>query len=359
MSDVPRFATLANVSVETGLDGEITHIFRWDLDKTYLRTEFDTWIDLMRTAIERPERKRTVPGAAALMRELRAIGPVRVTILSGSPEQMRDALEAKLRLDGVQWDEFELKPSLRNLLRFRLRALRDQVGYKLPALLRARSRAPAGAGETLFGDDAEADALVYSLYADILGGRIGEDTLLAVMEKAGAYADAIAEVMRSARTLERTDPVRRIFIHLDRKSDPAFFVRYGPRVVPIYNYFQSALVLVRDNVLPPAAAVRQGAVLTIEHDFEVRDLVVSAHDLATRGHVDTEALQRVADAAERIHDPFPLPARARAELAAGLRQAPQGPEPDAIVVDYLAALADDRARWEAAKQRARREARGD
>ena len=316
----------------------VNHIFRWDLDKTYLRTEFDTWIDLVRTAIERPERKRTVPGAAALMRELRAIGAVRVTILSGSPEQMRDVLEAKLRLDGVQWDEFELKPSLRNLLRFRLRALRDQVGYKLPALLRARSRAPSAAAETLFGDDAEADALVYSLYADILGGRIGEDTLLAVMEKAGAYGDAIAEVMRSARILERTDPVRRIFIHLDRKSDPGFFVRYGPRVVPVYNYFQAALVLVRDGVLPPESAVRQGAVLTIEHDFEVRDLIVSAHDLAARGHVNSAALERVADAAERISDPFPFPARGRAELAAGLRRANIGSEPAHLVVDYIAAL---------------------
>ncbi len=346
------------MSAETDKPDEMVRIFRWDLDKTYLRTEFDTWVDLMRTAIERPERKRTVPGAAALMRELRAIGPVRITILSGSPEQMRDVLEAKLRLDGVQWDEFELKPSLRNLLRFRIRALRDQVGYKLPALLRARLRAPASiASETLFGDDAEADALVYSLYADILGGRIGDETLLAVMEKAGAYKDAIAEVMRMTRLVERNDSVRRIFIHLERKSDPGFFVRYGPRVVPIYNYFQAALVLVRDGVLPPESAVRQGAVLTIEHDFDVRDLIVSAGDVAARGHVDAATLARVSDAAERIVDPFPLSARSRAELAAGLRRAVVGVEPAEVLVDYLAALASDRARWEAAKLRARGDAR--
>ena len=345
------------MSSTTNGSNDVTHIFRWDLDKTYLRTEFDTWIDLMRTAIERPERKRTVPGAAALMRELRAIGPVRISILSGSPEQMRDALEAKLRLDGVQWDDFVLKPSLRNLLRFRLRALRDQVGYKLPALLRARSRAPAAAPETLFGDDAEADALVYSLYADILGGRIGEDTLLAVMEKSGAYGDTIAEVMRFARRIERTDPVRRIFIHLDRKSDPGFFVRYGARVVPIYNYFQAALVLVRDGLLPPPAAVRQGAVLTIEHDFDVRDLVISANDVASRGHVDQETLRRVADASIAIPEPFPLAPRARQMLSEGLISTKTVPAPEPVVVDYLAALSDDRARWEAAKLRARREAR--
>jgi hypothetical protein len=284
---------------------------------------------------------------------------VQITILSGSPEQMRQALEAKLRLDGVQWDEFVLKPNLRNLLRFRLRALRDQVGYKLPALLQARERAPVQAVETLFGDDAEADALVYSLYADILGGGIGEDTLFAVMEKAGAYPDAIAEVLRLARTLERSDPVRRIFIHLDRKSDPGFFVRYGPRVVPIYNYFQAALVLVRDRALPPEAAVRLGAVLTIEHDFDVRALVTSARDVAFRGHLSTEALVRVAEAARGIAEPFPMSARDREALSRGLLEMSHSSiaSPAPVVIDYLAALADDRARWEAAKLRARRDAR--
>src|SRR5690606_37930766 len=47
-------------------------VYRWDLDKTYLRTEFDTVRDLLRTAVESPARKRTVPGASALLRELRA-----------------------------------------------------------------------------------------------------------------------------------------------------------------------------------------------------------------------------------------------------------------------------------------------
>ena len=37
-------------------------IARWDLDKTYLRTEFDTMRDLVRTAIERPDRKRSLHG---------------------------------------------------------------------------------------------------------------------------------------------------------------------------------------------------------------------------------------------------------------------------------------------------------
>ncbi|HEY3592838.1 MAG TPA: hypothetical protein VGL13_03150, partial [Polyangiaceae bacterium] len=87
----------------------VPFIARWDLDKTYLRTEFDTLRDIIRTAFERPEEKRTVPGAATLMREIAAVG-ASIHILSGSPEQLRARLEEKLRLDGARWDSFTLKP---------------------------------------------------------------------------------------------------------------------------------------------------------------------------------------------------------------------------------------------------------
>ena len=47
----------------------------------------------------------------------------------------------------------------------------------------------------------------------------------------------------------RADPVRRIFIHLDRLRRRRASHRYGPRVVPIFNYFQAALVLLADGQL--------------------------------------------------------------------------------------------------------------
>src|SRR5258708_17830322 len=146
----------------------IPYIARWDLDKTYLRTEFDTLRDIVRTAFEPADKKKTVPGASTLLREIAATG-ASIHILSGSPEELRAKLEEKLRLDGARWDTFTLKPNLRNVLRFRFRAVRDQLGYKLPALLAARAglaaqRRPDGklVQEVLIGDDAESDALVYS-----------------------------------------------------------------------------------------------------------------------------------------------------------------------------------------------------
>ena len=119
-------------------------IYRWDLDKTYLQTEFDTLRDLVRTAFQKAHEKVAVPGASALIRELASNGDSRLCIVSGSPKQMRSVLEEKLKLDGVEWDEFVLKDNVGNLLRGRFRALRGQVGYKLPAILESRAKAPAG-----------------------------------------------------------------------------------------------------------------------------------------------------------------------------------------------------------------------
>ena len=111
------------------------HVFRWDLDKTYLRTEFDSMRDLIKSAIETAADKQAYPGATALLRALRAGEGHRVCIISGSPSQMRTVLAAKLKLDGVEADEFVLKNNLKNILRGRFRALRAQIPYKLPALL--------------------------------------------------------------------------------------------------------------------------------------------------------------------------------------------------------------------------------
>src|SRR5207302_1177953 len=86
---------------------------------------------------------------------------------------------------GVEVDGLTFKPNLQNLLRGRFRALREQVSYKLPALLEARAQIGASVPETLFGDDAEADAFIYSLYADFLAGRASADLVREVLVRRG------------------------------------------------------------------------------------------------------------------------------------------------------------------------------
>lgn len=269
----------------------IRHVYRWDLDKTYLKTDFDSFRGLLRAAFEKARDKVNVAGSAALLRELRATPGSRVAIVSGSPRQMRAKLEAKLRLDGITWDEFVLKPNLQNLVRGRFRAIRDQVGYKLPALLEGRLRVPEIAGETLFGDDAEADAFVYSLYADLLAGHVSVATLAKIVERSVPYVEDGARVLSLATEVPRAEAVRRIFIHLDSHTPPARFAAYGSRVIPIYNYFQAAVILVIDGALGAPALVRVAAEMMQGYGYSLISLANSFQDLVRRGLAREEDAQ--------------------------------------------------------------------
>ncbi len=329
------------------MDVSHRHIARWDLDKTYLRTEFDTLRDLVRTALERPDEKRTNPGAATLLREMVRAG-VSVHILSGSPEQMRRRLEDKLRLDGITWDSFTLKPNLKNVLKLRFRALRDQLGYKLPALLRARVQASAAepdgtSRETLFGDDAEADAFVYSLYADIVSGHVSTETLLEICERGRVYPDVIEQVMHDASRLEPGETVERILIHLERQTPPDDFHVYGTRAVPFYNYLQAAFVVHEDGRLPADAVLRVGVELVVQHRFDGDALARSYLELARRGHLRGNSVEDLQAAFERYEERLP----GHAELRRMMERLPQAATTarasfrgqDQRLPDYLALVA--------------------
>ncbi|WP_428264354.1 phosphatase domain-containing protein [Haliangium sp.] len=275
----------------------IRHVIRLDLDKTYLRSEFDTLTDLVKSAMESPTEKQAFPGAPALLRSLRQSEGHRVCIVSGSPTQMRRVLAAKLALDGVEYDEFVLKNNLRNLLRGRFRAVRAQVPYKLPTLLASRAALHTTAPETLFGDDAEADAIVYCLYADIIAGKVPPDELERILVAARAYDDDIAHTIELVKSLVIQDSVQRILIHLDQRSPTASFARYGARLVPIFNYFQAALVLYADGVLSARQVLFVAREMLASREFELTTLANSMQDLLRRGRLLVDVARRLAEEA--------------------------------------------------------------
>lgn len=298
----------------------VTHVARWDLDKTYLRTEFDTLKDLVKTALERADEKRSHPGASAVIRELQQCG-VEVHVLSGSPEQMRGRIEAKLRLDGIRYASLTLKPNLQNLLRLRFRSIRGQLGYKLPALLRMRGAIhDAAVSESLVGDDAEADAFIYALYADLTAGRVHADLLLAVMQADRCHEDEIEDAITAMRRIEIASGVDRILIHLDRQTPPSDFDAYGGRLVPFYNYFQAALVLHEDGLLSADALLRVGTDLVLQHRFDGDALVRSYLDLARRGHLRGTTLDKIEEALDR----WPVADSRRASRGSNPRWTPGG-----------------------------------
>jgi hypothetical protein len=268
------------------------HVFRWDLDRTYLETEIHSVRGLVRAAFEGAADKRTVPGAAALLRGLLDADPsARVVILSGSPLQMRAVLEEKLRLDQVRWDHLVLKDNLGNLRRGRLKAVRGQVGYKLPHLLEDRATLSADDRETLFGDDSETDGLIYAAYAEAVAGRLDEQGLVEVLEAGGAYPDAITVARDALGRIARADAVDDIFIRIDR-GVPLSAFRLLDRVTPVFSWFQAALVLAGRGRLAPAG-LAEVARTSVRDPGLVAGL---AQDAVRRGLVDRAALEALARA---------------------------------------------------------------
>ena len=332
-------------------------VYRWDLDKTYLRTEFDTVKDLLRTAFETASDKRTVPGAAALLREIRGTDPYGIYIVSGSPTQLRKVLEAKLRLDGVRWDGFVLKPQLTNILRGRFRFVKDQVGYKLAALLETRIDMPTDTREYMFGDDAEADAFIYAMFSDLSTGRVDPSILTPVLEAAGVYPDVVPQIVRLAGRLPRGGGAERVFIHLDRVSLPSAFDEFGKRVFPFYNYFQPALLLLSDGVIDPLSVLRVAAELVIHHGFTSDALVASYRDTATRGFVGGRVARVLGRFARTVDESLlattgPVMRRFAEELLDDPVSKLDEPSPMAEGgIDYLSMFTKDKKRARAAKLR--------
>ncbi|MDB4985715.1 MAG: hypothetical protein JWN04_893 [Myxococcaceae bacterium] len=332
-------------------------VYRWDVDKTYLNTDFDSLKGLFRAALEKAEDKVAFPGAKVLLRELCETDLGGLYILSGSPEQMRKVIEQKLVLDGIKWDGLVLKPSLNRLLRGRFRFLRDQVSYKLNALLSSRLTFSEPFEEVMFGDDAEADAFVYSLYSDLCAGRVGLDLLAKVLELARAYDDDAAELLELARQVPKCEIGRRIFIHLERLEPSAVFSQFGPRVFAFHNYFQPALMLLQDGLIDAQAVLRVGVELVRAHAFSPDALAASYADLARRrvlGEATGKAL-RVALQAREVEPGEVGEALAALAQATGFYALPPQVEPPSFEqpLDYLALLPSDKARAKKAKTRAR------
>jgi hypothetical protein len=265
-------------------------VYRWDLDKTYLRSEFDTLRELVRIPFEKPEDKVAVPGVAPLIRNLRQTAidqrrDVRIFFISASPPQISKAIKEKLALDGIVYDGIIFKNQLQYLVRGKFRGLREQVGFKLTELLESRCELATETREVLFGDDWESDALIYSLYADILGDRIDGVVLGNVLKRIGVDPPLIARAQDLAARVPRSDAVARIYINLERRTPPTTFRSFGSRVVPTFNYFQTAACLYDSGHLTLAAVEEIAATLISTAAYTPQRLANSLADVVRRGHL--------------------------------------------------------------------------
>lgn len=248
------------------------YVFRWDLDKTYLISHFESLRKLIVVPFERGQDKVAVPGVVAVIKALRSAASARgvtpkVYFLSASPPQIGAAIREKLVIDGIEYDGITFKDQVGHIVRGRFDALREQIGYKLEKLLSSARSIDSGAREFLFGDDWESDPYVYSLYADLLAGRVAPATLKAALERAGVHRHYVERIESHLAWIEEyaRHEVGGIFILRQRRVLPAALEALGPRVAWFDNYFECALALyargliTEDSVVEIARATRLSA----------------------------------------------------------------------------------------------------
>ncbi len=229
-------------------DGYTGPVFVWDIDKTYLSTHFSSLQGLSRIPLEFAVDKQAIAGMPECLRGIRrgpgpGYGCVPLYFVSASPPQLRGVLEHKMILDGVEFDGITFKDWWQIMKKGRPKRILDQVGFKVCALLEGRQRRPR-AMEYLFGDDAESDAAAFSLYARLVHEEMSYGEARDRIADAGMREDnqgcALALLDRLP---EKRGKVKRIFIHLEKRTPPEQFERFGPLVAPVRGGFQLSLAL--------------------------------------------------------------------------------------------------------------------
>ncbi len=283
------------------LDGDYDGpLFVWDIDKTYLVSEFDSFKGLLTIPFELAVDKRAIAGTDVLLRALRA-GPGQahashpLYFISASPPQLRKAIQGKMLMDGVEFDGITFKDQLAILRSRKVGRIKEQVGYKLSALLRNRQELPWGAREFLFGDDSEADAVIYALYADIVAGRLRGSDLDATLRGLGVDPEDAAYVTELSLNLPRAELVQRIYIHLEKRTSPSAFAPWGDLLVPCFDTLQMALHLHQQALVTPQAVYDVAANLVHVHGRAPVALLRSIVDMLERRRLDPEALAPVWD----------------------------------------------------------------
>ncbi len=278
-------------------------IYRWDIDKTYLKSEFRTLREMVKIGFEKAEQKIDAPGVAALMRSLRRAAErsereVRVYFISASPPQIGREIRKKFELDGIVHDGIVFKDQLHRLVRGKFRHLREHVGFKLTELLKSRLQAPPEAREYVFGDDWETDPLIYSLYADVGAGRLSPEALVEVLQAIRVDPPLVTEARQLALAMPPHDFVGRIFINLEKRTPPAQLRAFGTRLVPTHNYFQTAACLFEEGVLDRIGVVTVARALLESPAYTPERLLNSLDDIHRRGHLLAASVARVREALE-------------------------------------------------------------
>ncbi|MDX9721124.1 MAG: hypothetical protein RBU37_10285 [Myxococcota bacterium] len=218
----------------------------WDVDKTYLDTHFSSLEGMATIPIEFAVDKRAFPGMPELLRALRWGGEqsyacVPIIFVTASPPQLRKVLARKMLLDGVEWDGIVFKNWLAVLASGYWRRLREQLAFKLCALLSCRLLWPLR-DEFLYGDDTESDPEAFALYTRIIHHELSAAQTEVLLRERGVSRPDRRNVHALVQRLPiERGRVRQAFIHLAGHSPLSRFS--DSEVLPVRHAAELALAL--------------------------------------------------------------------------------------------------------------------
>jgi len=129
----------------------------------------------------------------------------------------------------------------------------------------------------------------------VLDGTLASSGLASVLARVGVDPELRPEIETLAKDAGAAGGVERIFINLARRSPPGVFRLYGARVVPTFNYFQTALVLAAESYVDAEDVSRVAGSLIDRSGYTPRRLENSLADLVRRHLLDPDAASLLAD----------------------------------------------------------------
>lgn len=207
----------------------------WDIDKTWLDTRFSQLKGMLKIPFEFAVDKQALPGTTNLLHALRQ-GPSErehrpLYFITASPPFIRKAIERKMLIDGIEFDGITYKDQVEVFRRREFGSLKEHTAFKLGALLLLARGFPIGTQVYMFGDDAERDALLYCMFADICAGRLRGEALVRAQVGMGALQHYAEEVASLAEEMPARELVRGIHIHMVCEPDGGRIREYGANVV--------------------------------------------------------------------------------------------------------------------------------
>ena len=239
------------------------HVF-CDLDKTYLETEFESWIKMAKIPFESPHDKITVPGASDVLELVRWGGASRqegkpqaaLHFVSSSPPQLRLALDGKLTLDRLEWSSDTFKNQTYNLRMGRLDLLRHHIAYKTKAILDIALKLPPGSRIVMIGDNAEYDPFIYTGVRLLIERRFDLEDLRLWLSGAMVEGPVIEQVISPQLRVPEDLHVEGVYI----RSVPSYTVQVDSRFEGTWYEFdhwaQVAWSLIQKEIIPASSLPR-------------------------------------------------------------------------------------------------------